>query len=164
MIMEKVYLGLGTNLGDRELNLRKAINNVNELIGSVVLVSSIYETEPVGFRSEEKFLNMVAEVDTMLKPSGVMDMILKAEALLGRVRKGNKYTSRIIDLDILLFGNRIIENDSLSVPHPMMHERRFVLIPLCEIAPDLVHPILEKSIKTLLSECQDKSSVIKYFE
>jgi 2-amino-4-hydroxy-6-hydroxymethyldihydropteridine diphosphokinase len=151
MIMEKVYLGLGTNLGDRELNLRKAINNVNELIGSVVLVSSIYETEPVGFRSEEKFL-------------GVMDMILKAEALLGRVRKGNKYTSRIIDLDILLFGNRIIENDSLSVPHPMMHERRFVLIPLCEIAPDLVHPILEKSIKTLLSECQDKSSVIKYFE
>jgi 2-amino-4-hydroxy-6-hydroxymethyldihydropteridine diphosphokinase len=93
-----------------------------------------------------------------------MDMILKAEALLGRVRKGNKYTSRIIDLDILLFGNRIIENDSLSVPHPMMHERRFVLIPLCEIAPDLVHPILEKSIKTLLSECQDKSSVIKYFE
>jgi 2-amino-4-hydroxy-6-hydroxymethyldihydropteridine diphosphokinase len=164
MIMEKVYLGLGTNLGDRELNLRKAINNVYELIGSVVLVSSIYETEPVGFRSEEKFLNMVAEVDTMLKPSGVMDMILKAEALLGRVRKGNKYTSRIIDLDILLFGNRIIENDSLSVPHPMMHERRFVLIPLCEIAPDLVHPILEKSIKTLLSECQDKSSVIKYFE
>jgi 2-amino-4-hydroxy-6-hydroxymethyldihydropteridine diphosphokinase len=164
MIMEKVYLGLGTNLGDRELNLRKAINNVNELIGSVVLVSSIYETEPVGFRSEEKFLNMVAEVDTMLKPSGVMDMILKAEALLGRVRKGNKYTSRIIDLDILLFGNRIIENDSLSVPHPMMHERRFVLIPLCEIAPDLVHPILEKIIKTLLSECQDKSSVIKYFE
>jgi 2-amino-4-hydroxy-6-hydroxymethyldihydropteridine diphosphokinase len=164
MIMEKVYLGLGTNLGDRELNLRKAINNVNELIGSVVLVSSIYETEPVGFRSEEKFLNMVAEVDTMLKPSGVMDMILKAEALLGRVRKGNKYTSRIIDLDILLFGNRIIENDSLSVPHPRMHERRFVLIPLCEIAPDLVHPILKKSIKTLLSECQDKSSVIKYFE
>jgi 2-amino-4-hydroxy-6-hydroxymethyldihydropteridine diphosphokinase len=107
---------------------------------------------------------MVAEVDTMLKPSGVMDMILKAEALLGRVRKGNKYTSRIIDLDILLFGNRIIENDSLSVPHPRMHERRFVLIPLCEIAPDLVHPILKKSIKTLLSECQDKSSVIKYFE
>jgi 2-amino-4-hydroxy-6-hydroxymethyldihydropteridine diphosphokinase len=164
MIMEKIYLGLGTNLDDRELNLRKAINNVDELIGSVVHVSSIYETEPVGFRSEERFLNMVAEVDTMLKPSGVMDMILKAEALLGRVRKGNKYTSRIIDLDILLFGNRIIENDSLSVPHPRMHERRFVLIPLCEIAPDLVHPILKKSIKTLLSECQDKSSVIKYFE
>jgi 2-amino-4-hydroxy-6-hydroxymethyldihydropteridine diphosphokinase len=164
MIMEKVYLGLGTNLGDRETNLRKAINNVGELIGSVVHISSIYETEPVGFKTKDRFLNMVAEVDTTLEPLGVMEMILQVETLLGRVRKGNKYSSRVIDLDILLFGNRIIENDSLSVPHPRMHERRFVLVPLCEISPDLVHPILEKSIKTLLSECQDKSSVIKYFE
>jgi 2-amino-4-hydroxy-6-hydroxymethyldihydropteridine diphosphokinase len=164
MIMGKVYLGLGTNLGDRELNLKKAIDKVEELIGSVVHISSIYETEPVGFKSKDKFLNMVAEVNTSLEPSLVMDMILKGEALLGRVRRGNKYTSRVIDLDILLFGDRIIKNDSLSVPHPKMHERRFVLVPLCEIAPDLVHPVLKKSIKTLLVECQDKSSVIKYFE
>ena len=159
--MNKVFLGLGTNLGDREANLRMAVESIIENIGPVVRSSSVYETEPWGFRTEDLFLNMVTEVETKLKPSGLLGRMLMIEANMGRLRSGKGYSSRIIDLDILLYGEKIMDSKSLVIPHPKLHERRFVLVPLCEIAPDLVHPVLKKDIKTLLKECRDIGEVRK---
>lgn len=159
--MKKVYLGLGTNLGNREENLNQAIEKIREFVGPVIRVSSLYETEPWGFSSESLFLNMVAEVDTKLKPSGLLGRLLMIESFLGRLREVKKYTSRIIDIDILFYGDRIIDNKALQVPHPLLQERRFVLVPLSEIAPGFIHPVIKKSIKRLLEECQDKSEVTK---
>jgi len=160
--MKKVFLGLGTNLGDREANLKTALESIIENIGPVVSLSSVYETEPWGFRTEDLFLNMVAEVETKLKPSGLLGRMLMIEANMGRLRSGTGYSSRIIDLDILLYGEEIMDSKSLVIPHPKLHERRFVLVPLCEIAPDLVHPVLKKNIKTLLKECKDKGKIKKF--
>jgi 2-amino-4-hydroxy-6-hydroxymethyldihydropteridine diphosphokinase len=157
--MKKVFLGLGTNLGDREANLKTAVGSIIKNIGTVVRISSVYETEPWGFRTEDLFLNMVVETETGLKPSGLLGRILMIEAEMGRLRGGKGYSSRIIDLDILLYGETIMDTKSLVIPHPKFHERRFVLVPLCEIAPVLVHPVLKKSIKTLLKECPDKGKV-----
>jgi deoxyguanosine kinase len=162
LLMKKVFLGIGTNLGDRQANLKKAIENIRESIGPVIHASSVYETEPWGFRSENQFLNIVVEVETDLKPSGLLGRMLMIEANMGRLRGGKEYISRLIDLDIILYGNEILETKSLIVPHPKMQERRFVLIPLNEIAPDLVHPVLGIDIRTLLKECKDKSKVVKY--
>ena len=159
--MNKVFLGLGTNLGDREANLKMAIESIIENIGPVVSSSSVYETEPWGFRTKDLFLNMVAGVETKLKPSGLLGRMLMIEAKMGRLRSGKEYSSRIIDLELLLYGEEILYSKILAIPHPKLHERRFVLVPLCEIAPDLVHPVLKKSIKQLLSECPDKNNVTR---
>jgi 2-amino-4-hydroxy-6-hydroxymethyldihydropteridine diphosphokinase len=158
----KVYLGIGTNLGNRENNINEALELVKEHIGPVKKASSLYETEPWGFKSENDFLNMVAEVETKLRPSGLLGRILMIEAQMGRFRGEKKYSSRLIDIDILLYGEKILKAKSLVIPHPKMHERRFVLVPFCEIVPDLVHPKLGKTIKALLKECSDKSRVKKY--
>src|SRR4030043_595504 len=155
------FLGLGTNLGDREENLRKAIAMIGESIGTVVLCSSVYETEPWGFQSENEFLNAVIKVKTSLKPSGLLGRILMIEAQLGRLREGKGYSSRIIDIDILLYGNEIIKKKGLQIPHPLIQDRRFTLVPLCDIAPEMVHPVLRKTFKELLEECKDESSVKK---
>ncbi|MDQ1332310.1 MAG: dihydroneopterin aldolase / 2-amino-4-hydroxy-6-hydroxymethyldihydropteridine diphosphokinase [Bacteroidota bacterium] len=157
--MKGVFLGIGSNLGKRDDNILEAIKKIRELIGPVVNSSSVYETKPWGFRSKNDFLNMVIEVDTKLKPSGLLGRLLMIESLLGRVRKGKKYTSRIIDIDILLYNDMVMENEVLVIPHPRMHERKFVLVPLCEIAPDFMHPLLKKSISELLKECPDKSKI-----
>lgn len=159
--MKKVFLGIGTNLGNREASLKGAIECINESIGTVVSTSSVYETEPWGFSSDDQFLNMVVEVETVLKPSGLLGRMLMIEAKMGRLRSGEGYSSRLIDLDILLFGNIVMNTKSLVIPHPRLHERKFVLVPLSEIAPDVVHPVLKKDIKTLLKECTDKSKVLK---
>ena len=160
--MKNVYLGIGTNLGDREGNLVRAIKLVEEHIGPVKRVSSVYETEPWGFQSENCFLNMAVEVETSLRPSGLLGRILMIESLLGRLRKGKEYRSRIIDIDILFYDKQVMEKKVLFIPHPRIHERRFVLVPLSEIAGDLVHPVLGRSIRELLEECPDKSKVEKY--
>ena len=157
--MKRVYLGLGTNLGSREENLKHAIEKIEEYIGPVVKASSVYETEPWGFSSENQFLNMAVEIETSLKPSGLLGRLLMIESMLGRLREGKEYKSRIIDLDILLYDKQIITKGDLTIPHPRLHERKFVLVPLCEIAPDIIHPVLEKSISELLKECKDKSKV-----
>jgi len=159
--MKKVFLGIGTNLGDREACLKSAIECIMESIGTVVRTSSVYETEPWGFSSDDQFLNMTVEVETALQPSGLLGRMLMIEARMGRLRSGKGYSSRLIDLDILLYGNKILNTKSLIIPHPRLHERKFVLVPLCEIAPDIVHPVLKNDIKTLLTECKDKSKVIK---
>lgn len=159
--MKKVFLGIGSNLGDRELNLKETLEKIEKNIGPVLESSSVYETEPWGFESDNQFLNMVVKAETRLTPSGVLGAILMIEAFLGRTRGDKQYSSRIIDIDILLYEDTVIDEVSLKIPHPLMHERRFVLVPLCEIDPDLVHPVLKKNIATLLNLCEDKSAVLK---
>jgi len=159
--MKRVYLGLGTNLGDREKNLDQALYKIAEVIGIIVSRSSVYETEPWGFLSSDQFLNMVIGVDTNLKPSGLLGRLLMIESLLGRLRDGKQYSSRIIDIDILLYGRQKVDTISLKIPHPRMQERKFVLVPLCEIAPRTVHPVFEKTMTELLNECKDTGSIKK---
>ncbi len=160
--MKIVYLGIGTNLGNREANLKEAVVRIGEHIGQVVKSSSVYETEPWGFNSKDEFLNMVVKVETKLSPSGLLGRILMIESMLGRIRGEKKYASRVIDLDILLYEDFIIDEVSLKIPHPLMHERRFVLTPLCEIAPEAVHPVFNRSISSLLESSRDNSKVRKY--
>lgn len=158
--MEKtVFLGLGTNLGDRENNLSMAVKMIGEEIGKVTDCSSVYETEPWGFRSDNPFLNMVVKVRTSLRPSGLLGRILMIEAKLGRLRSGKGYKSRTMDIDILLYGNDIIKKEDLEIPHPGIAVRRFVLEPLCELAPDMIHPVLKVTFTELLEKCGDACGV-----
>jgi 2-amino-4-hydroxy-6-hydroxymethyldihydropteridine diphosphokinase len=161
--MEIVFLGIGTNLGERESNLKVAVAMIANNIGIVVKTSSVYETEPWGFQTNDQFLNMVVMVETKLNPSGVLGAILMIEAHLGRIRTEKQYESRIIDIDILLYSDKVLDEVSLKIPHPELPHRKFVLIPLCEIAPELVHPVINKTIISLLAECKDKSLVRQYF-
>jgi 2-amino-4-hydroxy-6-hydroxymethyldihydropteridine diphosphokinase len=142
-----VYLSLGSNIGDRAGHLNMAIARVRAL-GEVVAVSSFYETEPVEFTAQAWFLNCSVALDTEKKPQHLLSGILDIEQQLGR-RRGQKKGPRIIDLDILFFGNLIVDDPGLTIPHPAMHERRFVLEPLAEIAPDALHPVLNKTIREL---------------
>ena len=142
-----VYLSLGSNLGDREANLRTAIGKLDQL-GTVKGVSAFYETEPVGVTTQPWFLNCAVKLDTEKMPRQLITGILNLEQEMGRQRK-QKNGPRIIDMDILLFGTSVIETAGLTVPHPRMHERRFVLEPLAEIAPDVRHPVFKRSMREL---------------
>jgi len=159
-LMEKdIFLGIGTNLGDREANLDAAIKMISLFAFEITAVSSVYETEPWGFRSRNKFLNQAVRITSNLEPADLISEILNAELSLGRKRKGKQYSSRIIDIDILFYGERIINNPDLIIPHPLIGERMFVLAPLCEIAPDFIHPVFSKSISSLLGECSDINTI-----
>ena len=149
-----VYLGLGTNIGDRRLNLTRAIELLSLALGKCIAVSRFIETAPWGFKSENSFLNCAAAFETELQTTELLDTTESIERELGRTVKsqGGNYSDRIIDIDILLYGNETIETERLTVPHPLMHKRDFVLQPLAEIAPDVVHPVLDKSIVLLLKE------------
>ncbi|MDO9340042.1 MAG: 2-amino-4-hydroxy-6-hydroxymethyldihydropteridine diphosphokinase [Bacteroidales bacterium] len=160
--MNIVFLGIGTNLGNRGNNLKEAIARIEEHIGPVLKSSSVYETEPWGFQSGDEFLNMVVKVETKLIPAGLLERILMIESLLGRVKGEKQYSSRVIDIDILLYEGMVIDEKSLKIPHPLMHKRKFVLVPLCEIEPELVHPVLNQSIAFLLKTCKDKSKVLPH--
>ena len=148
----KVYLGLGTNLGDKELNLRVALQKIEERIGKIISLSAFYATAPWGFSSEHTFLNAAACVETLLPPLSVLHLTQEIEREIGRTHKsvGGVYSDRVIDIDLLLYGDRVLDTPELKLPHPLMHERRFVMEPLAEIAPDLVHPILKKKMRELL--------------
>ena len=150
--MAKVYLGLGTNLGDKEQNLRDAVQKIEEQVGKVVSLSAFYATAPWGFSSEHTFLNAAACVETLLPPLSVLHLTQEIEREIGRTHKsvGGVYSDRVIDIDLLLYGDRVLDTPELKLPHPLMHERRFVMEPLAEIAPDLVHPILKKKMRELL--------------
>ena len=160
--MRKVFLGLGSNLGDRGKNLDEARIRIEELIGKIITCSSVYQTEPWGFKSENDFLNMVICVETNLHPSGLLGRILMIESQMGRTRCDNQYSSREIDIDILLYENEIVDEIALKIPHPKLHERRFVLVPLCEIGSEIIHPVLNQSVESLLKSCKDKSKVRKF--
>jgi len=142
-----VYLSLGSNVGDRAANLNTAIDRLRAF-GEVVAVSSCYETEPVEFTAQPWFLNCAVTLDTEKTPGQLLSGILDIEQQLGR-RRGQQKGPRILDIDILLFGDSIVEDAGLTIPHPAMQERRFVLEPLAEIAPDVLHPILKRSIREL---------------
>ena len=147
--MHKVaYLSLGSNLGDREANLRTAIEKL-KAIGNPVAASSFYETEPVEVQSQPWFLNCAVKLDTEKMPRQLIAAILALEQEMGRQRKQQQKGPRTIDIDILLFGSSVIEIPSLTIPHPKMHERRFVLEPLAEIAPDARHPVFKRTIREL---------------
>jgi 2-amino-4-hydroxy-6-hydroxymethyldihydropteridine diphosphokinase len=160
--MKIVFLGIGTNMGMRESNLDNALEKIEEYIGPVIKSSAIYETEPWGFRAKGEFLNLVVKIQTELSPHDLLDKILNIETLLGRIRKKKRYSSRVIDIDILLYDDLIIHESDLKIPHPLLHERKFVLVPLCEIAPDMIHPVLKKSFSSLLEICEDTGVVNKY--
>jgi len=156
------FLGIGTNLGDREANIEEALTRIEESLGEILVSSSIYETEPWGFESSERFLNMVVYIRTDLPPPGLLGRILMIEAQMGRVRNEEDKKSRIIDIDILLYDDKVINDPSLVIPHPRLEKRRFVLISLCEIAPEIVHPVMNKTFRQLLDECRDAGEVVKY--
>jgi 2-amino-4-hydroxy-6-hydroxymethyldihydropteridine diphosphokinase len=144
------YIAIGANLGERERTMRRALELLNETTGvHVTRVSSFIENAAVGGPADSPaFLNGVVEVETSLSAQALLDGLLEIEKQLGRVRR-EKWEPRAIDLDVILFGDQIVNTDRLTIPHPLMHERRFVLEPLAEIAPNAVHPILKASIKDL---------------
>jgi len=154
IILHDVYLGLGSNLGDREQIISSALKLMESELGEVVSVSSFYKTAPVGFESENYFINAACHLRTPLGAREVLTITKRIEQELGRTSKstGQKYSDRVIDIDILLYDDRVIESENLKVPHPFMHQRSFVLQPLAEIAPQVIHPILNKNIKELYSE------------
>jgi 2-amino-4-hydroxy-6-hydroxymethyldihydropteridine diphosphokinase len=143
-----VYLSLGSNVGDREAQLQDALAKL-AAVGSVVATSSFYETEPVEFTRQPWFLNCAIALETNKTPEQLMAAILRIEEEMGR-RRVQKKGPRAIDIDILLFDNTIVDSKELTIPHPAMHQRRFVLEPLAEIAPELLHPVLKKTIGELL--------------
>ena len=146
-----VYLGLGTNLGDKEQNLRMSIKKIEERIGNVVSLSAFYATAPWGFSSENSFLNAAVCVETTLLPLQVLEETQRIERELGRTEKSvnGLYADRLIDIDLLLYDDRVMDAEGLILPPPLMTERRFVMEPLSEIAPDVVHPVLHKTMKEL---------------
>ena len=160
---EFVYLSLGSNLGDRSANLRAAITRLGEA-GAIRSVSGFYETEPVEFRDQPWFLNCVIALETSDSPEALLEKVLAIEQEMGRLRTKNK-GPRSIDIDILLFGDRVVEEQErgLKIPHPAMHQRRFVLEPLAEIAPQAFHPQLRKTARELLADLP-AGQMVRLFE
>lgn len=149
--MAIVYLGLGTNLGDKAANLHAAVHLISGKIGKVISLSSFYATAPWGFESENSFLNAAICVETSLSPLEVLHRTQEIERTLGRTHKstGGIYHDRIIDIDLLLYNKEIIQTSELTLPHPLMLQRDFVMNPLVEIAPDVVHPVFGKKLSAL---------------
>ena len=158
--MNKVFLLTGGNMGNRKDNLAIAYKHISVLCGHIINSSSVYETAAWGKTDQPSFLNQVLEIQTALTAPQLLKKILDIEKLTGRIRK-EKYGPRIIDIDILLFNDEIHNDPLLKIPHPELQNRRFVLEPLAEIAPEIIHPVLKKSIIDLLAICPDKLEVTR---
>ena len=159
--MNTIYLQLGSNLGDRNLYLQKAIQQINRNIGKIIAESETYESSPWGVNNQRDFLNKVISVKSNLTAIQVLTLSQKIEKKLGRKHEG-KWSERMIDIDILFYNKDRIETDNLNIPHPLIQDRLFVLVPLSDIASDFIHPIYNKNISTLLLECKDIEIVQKY--
>ena len=156
-----IYLLLGTNMGDRMMLLQQALTEISRLVGPVIHLSSIYETAAWGNENQPSFLNQVAHVQTSLSPHILLEVTQSIETKLGRKRY-IKWDARLIDIDILFYGNDVIDTPNLQIPHPHIAARKFTLIPLQEIAPTLVHPLLHKNISALLNQTTDTLAVYPY--
>jgi 2-amino-4-hydroxy-6-hydroxymethyldihydropteridine diphosphokinase len=156
------YIGLGSNLGDRAGNLLYGVRGLIEASFVVTKLSPVYETEPIGIETDLPFLNMVAEIRSeAVTPTQMMARLLRIEYLLGRTDKSLR-KPRTIDLDLLFFGNVRMDTPFLTIPHPRVQSRRFVLVPLNDVAPHFFHPLMHKDIRALLNECEDRSSVVRW--
>ena len=155
---KRIYLSLGSNLGDRAANLDRAVETLSEIGIRVLRRSSIYETEPVDFLAQPWFLNCVVEAETSLAPRPLLEELQAIERKLGSHKLVSK-GPRIIDLDILFYETQVIHEAAMEIPHPRLADRRFVLIPLVEIAPELCHPVLRKTAAELLAATQERSAV-----
>ncbi|NNL01939.1 MAG: 2-amino-4-hydroxy-6-hydroxymethyldihydropteridine diphosphokinase, partial [Eudoraea sp.] len=157
--VKTIYLSLGSNLGNRLFNLQRAVILLQKELGFILEISGVYKSPSWGFDGED-FLNACLSLETDKTPSEVLEILLKVEKEMGRQRsEGAGYQSRNIDIDLLYYNSEIIQTDELTVPHPQMHLRRFVLKPLADIAPQFYHPILGKDTRNLLQECKDKTSL-----
>lgn len=154
-----VFLGLGSNQGDRWVRLTAALEGLGARGARPLRSSPLYRTEPVGGPPQPEFLNLVVEVETSLEPRELMELAHQVETEGGRHRPAERWGARPLDVDLLLFGDRVIAEDGLRVPHPRLHRRRFVLIPLADLAPELLHPVLGRSIRDLLDACPDRAAV-----
>lgn len=156
-----IFVGLGSNLGDRERNIRRALAQIDKLPETAIRrVSSLYDTDPVSAVPQPDYLNAVAEVESTLGARELLWQLLLVEARLGRRRQRHeRWGARVIDLDLLLFGTELHDDPDLVVPHPELHKRAFVLIPLSELAPDLVHPVEQRTVRELLHDHGDFESV-----
>lgn len=152
-----IYLSLGSNLGDRKGNLTRAREAIRQQIGEEALVSKIYQSEAWGYSSPHGFYNCCVELFCSLEPLALLNALLAIEESMGRTREGGGYADRIIDIDLLFYGDRILEHPRLILPHPALERRRFVLVPLAEIAPELVHPRSGLNILEMLDRCPDQA-------
>jgi 2-amino-4-hydroxy-6-hydroxymethyldihydropteridine diphosphokinase len=159
--MALAYLLLGSNMGERNDYIFQAEKLLEKHCGPIIKKSSMYQTEPWGIENVNPFLNKAIILNTLREPIELLKNILSIEKELGRIRIGNQYESRTIDIDIMFIGNMVLHTENLVIPHPRLTERRFVLVPMVEIAPDFVHPILHKTLKSLLEECKDRLQVDK---
>jgi 2-amino-4-hydroxy-6-hydroxymethyldihydropteridine diphosphokinase len=162
-MIQNAYVGLGSNLGDRAGYLLLAVRGMLDAGLDVIRLSSIYETEPVEYEDQPRFLNMVAELrgSTLTSPDQTLARLLRIEYSLGRTREV-RMGPRTIDLDLLIFKDQQIDTEFLTLPHPRIQSRRFVLVPLNELIPNLLHPVLEKSVSELLAETTDRSAVTRW--
>ena len=163
--MKTVYIGIGGNLGDPYENCIKAVEAIGEHPScEIKVLSSFYRTEPVGVEGQNWFINAVMSMNTSLSPAELINTLLQIEKEMGRKRSGKRWESRIIDLDVLLIGDEIINDKNLTVPHPRMHTRRFVMAPMADIAPELIHPVLGKRMEDLLEEIPGEEQEIRLME
>ncbi len=159
--MPRVFIGLGSNLGNRSEFLMRALEEIQRLGGIVFKKSSsVYDTDPVGIKAQPKFLNMVVEVDSVMPPGELLQKLKQIERSIGR-KKSERWGPREIDLDLLYYGDEIMNDEELKLPHPEIANRRFVLVPMKEIAADFVDPLHKRTIAELLSSCTDTSAVRK---
>jgi 2-amino-4-hydroxy-6-hydroxymethyldihydropteridine diphosphokinase len=163
--MKKVFIGIGSNLGDSRKNCIEAIDRINGHPGCEVLkISSFYSTEPVGVEDQNWFTNAVILINTCLEAEKLIKVLLGIEKEMGRIRTKSRWEARTIDLDILLFVDDIINEKNLTVPHPLMHKRRFVMAPMTDIEPEKIHPVLGKKMTQILAEIPEEEQPVRLLE
>ena len=159
--MQAVYIGFGSNIGDRLTHIQNAIHALSKTEGiTLQKISAVYKTDPVGYEAQAHFLNGVAAIQTDLPPLSLLHTLKDIEIAIGRKHR-IRWGPREIDLDILIYGDLCLQTEKLVIPHPEMHLRRFVLVPLAEIVPDLVHPVFQETVQILLERLEDEKSVLK---